>query len=99
MSEAPKTPRRAKSGLQPHGLNWQEREEYVNQRERDYYESHRSARIARWTAIAGGVVMVVGFFVSMSLSRTVADIGNATMAVGLVAALIAIFFFSAVTQS
>ncbi len=76
-----------------------ERDKRITQRERDYYATHKSARVARWMAIFGLLIAIVGFFVSFSLSRVIADFGNGLMVLGVLVACISVYFFSSITRS
>lgn len=73
-----------------------ERERWEAKHDRDYYATHRSARLARWGIILGLVICAVGFGVSMAYSRGVADLGNVLMVLGMVFAIIALFFTATV---
>jgi uncharacterized membrane protein YkgB len=77
-------------------MSEREREKWETQRDRKYYATHKSARIARRSVFIGLLIAVVGFIVSLSLTRVRADIGNGLMCAGIAMALIAIFFTATV---
>jgi hypothetical protein len=59
---------------------------------RDYYASHRSAKIARWGIAFGVLVIVTGFVISGEYSRLVSDLGYGLMALGVVIVVVSARF-------
>ena len=76
----------------PAGMSDEERSEWQAQRAREYYATHKSARVARWRILLGLLIVVVGFFVSMSYARVVSDLGYGLEVLGIAVAVIALFF-------
>jgi len=88
-------PRRERQGhIVPTNITQREREKFVLQIERKYYTTHKSARVARWTAALGLVIAVAGFLVSASYSRVTADLGNALMILGVLVTVVSVSFFA-----
>jgi len=78
----------------PHGMTEKERDQWEKERQREYFATHRSARVARWTSWLGAVIAVAGFIVSLSLSRIQTYIGYAMMILGAIIVLISVQFVS-----
>ena len=80
----------------PAGMSTEERSEWLAQRAREHYATHRSARLARWGILLGLMICVAGFFVSMAYSRAVSDLGYGLELLGIAVAVIALFFTATV---
>jgi hypothetical protein len=66
----------------PSGMSTDERNEWETKRYRAYYETHRSARLARWGFLVGVIVATVGTSFADSFSRVTADLGDGVQVLG-----------------
>jgi hypothetical protein len=78
----------------PGGMSSEEKVIWEEKQVREYYATHRSARIARWGLLLGLLVIVGGFVVSGAYSRLVSDLGYGLMALGVVIFIISANFTS-----
>ena len=76
-----------------------ERNEWISRKQREYYKTHKSARISRLVAILGLITTVLGFRLTFSFSQTNVDIGYVLMVMGALIASITVYFFSAITNA
>jgi hypothetical protein len=75
-------------------MSMAERNEWEHQRNRAYYETHRSARLARWGFPVGLTVGIVGSSFSDSFSRVTADLGDSVQVLGGMIIVVSFFFTS-----
>ncbi len=82
--------------MMPGGMNEDEKLEWRKKKQREYYKTHKSARIARWAEIIALVTVFLGLRLTFSFSQTTVDIGYTIMVAGIVVAFIVFYFFSAI---
>ena len=75
-------------------MSMDERNEWEHQRQREYYETHRSARLARWGFPVGMTVAIVGTSLADSFSRVTADLGNSVVVLGGLIIVVSFFLTS-----
>ena len=78
----------------PSGMSMAERNEWERQRNRAYYETHLSARLARWGFPVGLTVGIVGSSFSDSFSRVTADLGVGVQVLGGLIIVVSFFLTS-----
>lgn len=66
----------------------QEEEDWKQQCIREYYDTHRSARLARWGVALGVVIVIVGFFLTFTFSGATVHAGYGVMVFGVLFVII-----------
>lgn len=86
-------------GMYYSGMSSDERDEMHSKYAREYYATHKSARVARWVTVLGLLLAIFGFWLSFSLSALKSDAGYCIMIGGIVIAFLSFYFFSAFSRA
>ena len=91
-------PRRPQSRM-PAGMSENERDKWITERERIYYATHKSARIARKAAILGVIEIIVGWYLTFSVNNVRVGVGWGLIVLGVLVIIVSVYFFSSITRS